>query len=276
MAMLGEEGSAMTETARSREALVIQAFVELADTLVDDYDVIDLLDRLAGHSVELLAADAVGILLADADSTLRVVATTNEQTEWMELLQLQADEGPCVECYRTGAPVSVSDLTDATGRWPQFIAALARRGAYGSVHALPLRLRGQAIGTLNLFHQVPGALPEADLALGQALADVATIGILSERAIRRGEVLSEQLQIALNSRIVIEQAKGVLAQRGELGMDVAFDRLRRYARHHNLRLTDVARQVVLTDLAADVLTDTPTRRERTHKDARVGYQGVRK
>jgi hypothetical protein len=270
MAMLGEEGSAMTETARSREALVIQAFVELADTLVADYDVIDLLDRLAGHSVELLAADAVGILLADADSTLRVVATTNEQTEWMELLQLQADEGPCVECYRTGAPVSVADLTGATGRWPRFVAALGRRGAYGSVHALPLRLRGQAIGTLNLFHQVPGALPEADLALGQALADVATIGILSERAIRRGEVLSEQLQIALNSRVVIEQAKGVLAQRGELGMDVAFDRLRRYARHHNLRLSDVARQVVLTDLAADVLTDTPTRRERTQKDARVG------
>jgi GAF domain-containing protein len=248
----------MSETAPGREALVSRAFVGLADTLVDDYDVIDLLDRLAAYSVELLAADAAGILLGDAESTLRVVATTNERVEWMELLQLQAEEGPCVDCYRSGVPVSVTDLADAALRWPQFIAALTQRGAYGSVHALPLRLRGQAIGTLNLFHHQPGPLPEADLALGQALADVATIGILSERAIRRGEVVNEQLQVALNSRIVIEQAKGVLAQRGELGMDAAFDRLRRYARHHNLRLSEVASQVVLTDLAADVLTGAPT------------------
>ena len=182
----------MTETAPGREALVIRVFVELADTLVDDYDVIDLLDRLAGSSIELLAADAAGILLGDAESTLRVVATTNEQVEWMELLQLQAEEGPCVDCYRSGVPVSVTDLADAALRWPQFIAALTQRGAYGSVHALPLRLRGQAIGTLNLFHHQPGPLPEADLALGQALADVATVGILSERAIRRGEVVNER------------------------------------------------------------------------------------
>ncbi len=172
-----------------REALLIEAFVGLADTLVDDYDVIDVLDRLAGYSVQLLAAESAGILLADAQATLRVVASTNEQTEWMELLQLQADEGPCVECFRAGAPVSVADLADAAARWPRFVAALQERGAYGSVHALPLRLRGQAIGTLNLFHGAPGPLPAADLALGQALADVATIGILQERAIRRGEVL---------------------------------------------------------------------------------------
>jgi GAF domain-containing protein len=125
----------------------------------------------------------------------------------MELLQLQAEEGPCVDCYRSGVPVSVTDLADVALRWPQFIAALTQRGAYGSL-PLPLRLRGQAIGTLNLFHHQPVPLPEEDLALGQALADVATIGILSERAIRRGEVVNEQLQIALNSRIVIEQAKG--------------------------------------------------------------------
>jgi hypothetical protein len=243
-----------------REQDVALAFVALADTLVDDYDVIDLLDRLAGSSVELLAAEAAGILLGDAESTLRVVATTNEQVEWMELLQLQAEEGPCLDCYRSGVPVSVTDLADAALRWPRFIAALTQRGTYGSVHALPLRLRlrGEAIGTLNLFHHQPGPLPEADLALGQALADVATVGILSERAIRRGEVVNEQLHVALNSRIVIEQAKGVLAQRGELGMDAAFDRLRRYARHHNLRLSEVASQVVLTDLAADVLAAAPT------------------
>jgi GAF domain-containing protein len=236
-----------------REALLIEAFVGLADTLVDDYDVIDVLDRLAGYSVELLAAESVGILLADAQATLRVVASTNEQTEWMELLQLEADEGPCVECFRAGVAVDVGDLADAAARWPRFVAALQERGTYGSVHALPLRLRGQAIGTLNLFHRAPGSLPEADLALGQGLADVATIGILQERAIRRGEVLTEQLQAALNSRVIIEQAKGVLAQRGNLTMHVAFDRLRHYARGHNLRLTEVARQIVETDLATEVL-----------------------
>jgi hypothetical protein len=248
-----EQGAAMSEPGTGREALLIRAFVGLADTLVDDYDVIDVLDRLAGYSVQLLAAEAAGILLADAQATLRVVASTNEQTEWMELLQLQADEGPCVECFRAGAPVSVADLADSATRWPAFAAALQEQEVYGSVHALPLRLRGQAIGTLNLFHGAPGPLPAADLALGQALADIATIGILQERAIRRGEVLTEQLQAALNSRAIIEQAKGVLAQRGNLTMHAAFDRLRYYARAHNLRLTEVARQIVETDHAAAVL-----------------------
>ena len=243
----------MSEPDTGREGLLIEAFVGLADTLVDDYDVIDVLDRLACYSMQLLAAESVGILLADAHATLRVVASTNEQTEWMELLQLEADEGPCVECFRAGAPVDVADLADAAARWPRFVAALQERGAYGSVHALPLRLRGQAIGTLNLFRVAPGPLPAADLALGQALADVATIGILQERAIRRREVLTEQLQAALNSRVTIEQAKGVLAQRGNLTMHAAFDRLRHYARAHNLRLTEVARQIVETELAADVL-----------------------
>ena len=133
----------MTVAAGDRESLIIRAVVELADTLVDDYDVIDLLDRLASHSVELLAAGSAGILLGDAESTLRVVATTDERTEWMELLQLQAEEGPCLDCYRSGTPVSVIDLADAAVRWPRFIAALAERGAFGSVHALPLRLRGE-------------------------------------------------------------------------------------------------------------------------------------
>ncbi|GAA3227823.1 GAF and ANTAR domain-containing protein [Pseudonocardia petroleophila] len=241
-------------TADAREGTVISAFVGLADTLVDGYDVIDLLDRLAGYSVNLLAADAAGILLGDAQRRLRVVASTNEQSDWMELLQLQADEGPCVDCYRSGAPVSVADLTTAAARWPRFVAALAQRGTYGSVHALPLRLRGEAIGTLNLFHRRPGPLPAADLALGQALADVATIGILAERAISRGEVVNEQLQTALTSRVIIEQAKGVLAERGGLGMDEAFDRLRGYARDHNLRLATVAREIVdAGPVAVDVL-----------------------
>jgi transcriptional regulator with GAF, ATPase, and Fis domain len=220
------------------------AFVALADTLVDDYDVIDLLDQLVAHSVALLGADAAGIVLGDAQRQLRTVAASSEDARTMELLQLQADEGPCLECYRTGTQVRVADLTEAARRWPVFAAAVERAGAFASIHAIPLRLRGQAIGALNLFHGAPGALPESDLALGQALADVATIGILQERAIRRGEVLNEQLQTALDSRVVIEQAKGVLAQHAALGMDAAFDALRRHARTHGVRLAELARQVV--------------------------------
>ncbi len=189
------------------EQLLARAFVGLADTLVDDYDIIDLLDRLVGYSVELLAADAAGLLLADSQRILRVVASSDEDAELMELMQLEADEGPGVECFHTGAPVSVADLADVASRWPAFVAAVAQRVAFRSVHALPLRLRGEAIGAMNLFHHHPGPLPEADLALGQALADVATIGILPERAIRSGEVLIEQLQTALNSRVIIEQPK---------------------------------------------------------------------
>ena len=256
MAANGREDRRLTSTAHDRETLIIRAFVELADTLTADFDVIDLLDRLAAHCVALLAADSAGILLADADATLRVVATTDERSEWMELLQLEADQGPSLDCYRTGEPVVVTDLARAAGRWPQFITALVERGDHGSVHALPLRLRGEALGTLSLFLQRAGSLPDADLALGQALADVATIGILSERAIRHGAEVTDQLQAALNSRIVIEQAKGVLAQLGDLSMDAAFDRLRRYARQHHLRLSEVAREVVLTDLAGDVLSST--------------------
>ncbi len=145
----------MSEPGDSRERPLIAAFVGLADTLGDDYDIIDLLDRLAGHSVELLAADAAGILLTDDRDRLRVVASTDEQTDWMELLQLRADQGPSVDCVRTGTPVSVVDLTDTASRWPRFITALAERGIYGSVHALPLRSRGQAIGALSLFHPIP-------------------------------------------------------------------------------------------------------------------------
>jgi GAF domain-containing protein len=236
-----------------RERRVAAAFVRLADTLVDDYDVIDVLDRLVGYSVSLLSAEAAGIMLVDPHGKLRVVASTSEESDWMELLQVQADQGPCVDCVRTGQPVTVTDLAEAAERWPRFIAILAGRGPFHSVHALPLRLRGQAIGGMNLFHTRPGPLPEADLRLGQALADIATIGILQERAIHRGEVVTEQLQTALNSRVIIEQAKGVLAQRGNLTMHAAFDRLRHYARGHNLRLTEVARQIVETDLAAEVL-----------------------
>lgn len=241
--------------APDRELRVSRAFVALADTLVDDYDVIDLLDKLAAHCVSLLAADAAGILLGDARRELRPVAASSEDANTMELLQLQADQGPCLDCFSTAAPVSVPDITashDAARRWPQFVEAVARAGAFRSVHALPLRLRGQAIGAMNLFHRQPGPLPEADLALGQALADVATIGILAERAVRHGEVVNEQLQAALNNRVVIEQAKGVIAQTLGVGMDEAFERLRTYCRDRNLRLSEIARQIADEGVAAAI------------------------
>ena len=238
---------------------LIAAFVGLADTLVDDYDVIDLLDRLVAHSVELLAADAAGILLADPQGRLRAVASSSEDAQLMELLQIQAEQGPCVDCYRSGSPVAVPDLDAAARQWPRFVASLAAHKTYRSVHALPMRLRGEGIGALNLFHRRPGALGPTDIALAQGLADIATIGILQERAIHRGEVLNEQLQTALNNRVIIEQAKGVLSQLGGLSMPGAFDRLRTYSRERNLRLSEVARQVVQTDLAADVLS-APYRR----------------
>ena len=238
----------MSQAEDGREQLLSEAFVGLADTLVDDYDIIDVLDRLVGYSVALLAADAAGIMLADSQGHLQVVASSSEESDWTELMQIQSDEGPCVDCVRTGEPVTITDLHEAEQRWPRFAAALLQRDTAGrerfrSVHAVPLRLRGKAIGGMNLFHTRPGPLPEADLRLGQALADVATIGILQERAIRHGEIVVEQLQNALNSRVIIEQAKGVLGQLGNVPMDVAFARLRRYSRGHNTLLADVARHV---------------------------------
>ena len=235
-----------------REDRVSRAFVALADSLVDDYDIIDLLDQLTAHCVSLLAADSAGVLLGDARRELRVVASSSEDAQTMDLLQLQSDQGPCLDSYQSLTQVRIPDLADAADRWPAFVTMVERHGGYRSVHAIPLRLRGQAIGALNLFHRNPGALPEPDLALAQALADVATIGILSERSIRHGEVLAEQLQTALNSRVVIEQAKGVLAQTLDVGMDEAFNRLRDYCRGHNLRISDVARQVTESGVAATI------------------------
>jgi GAF domain-containing protein len=232
----------MNQPRSNREQLVARAFVSLADTLVDDYDVIELLTRLVGYSVELLSADAGGIMLADPGGQLRLVAASNEDAELVELMQLQNEQGPCLDCYRDGEPVSVGDLGEA-GRWPRFVAAVAEQHIFRAVHAVPLRLRGEAIGVLNLWHHHPGFMPTEDLALGQALADVATIAVLQERAIRRAEVLNEQLQVALSSRVIIEQAKGVLAQHSTLRMDHAFDLMRAYARNHNRRLAEVARDL---------------------------------
>jgi len=186
---------------------------------------------------------AAGVLLTDQRGTLQVVAASTEQTRLLELLQLQTDQGPCPECFHTGRPIAVADLATATSRWSRF-AAQARQIGFASVHALPMRLRTDVIGALNLFGTQPGALDPDTIRLGQALADVATIGLLQARAVQQRDTLAEQLQTALNSRIIIEQAKGVIAERRHLDMDQSFTLLRSTARTTNRRLSDLAHAVV--------------------------------
>ncbi|WP_410625797.1 GAF and ANTAR domain-containing protein [Amycolatopsis sp. cmx-8-4] len=223
-----------------RERQVTRTFVALADTLVDDFDVADLLHTLVRRCVDLLDVAAAGLTLVDERGSLQVLASSTEQARLLELFQLGIDEGPCVECFASRTPVLVADIAAEAGRWPRFAAEAAREG-FASVHALPMRLRKQTIGALNLFGARPGELAADDVYLAQGLADTATIGILQERAVRHRETMSEQLQTALNSRVTIEQAKGVLAVTGGLTMDDAFAALRGYARDNGLRLSDVAR-----------------------------------
>ncbi|MFE0766389.1 ANTAR domain-containing protein [Streptomyces smyrnaeus] len=219
-----------------------EVFVEMADTLVDDFDVMDFLHSLTERCVELLGVTAAGLMLTDERDSLQVVAASTEKTRLLELFQLQTDQGPCVDCFRSGEPVSVADLPSA-GQWPHFSAAAAEVG-FASVHALPMRLRTEVIGALNLFRTEAGGLNEETRRVGQALADVATIGLLQHRAIQHRDSLTEQLQTALNSRVLIEQAKGTLAERLGLEVDEAFMILRSEARSRNRRLSDFAKAVV--------------------------------
>jgi transcriptional regulator with GAF, ATPase, and Fis domain len=226
----------------SHEQRLADTFVELADTLVDDFDVIDFLQVLAARCVELFAVAAAGIVLADADDSLRPVAASDERARLLELFEVQNDEGPCRDCYQLGTAVVNIELDAARKRWPQFTSRAVAAG-FRAASALPLRLRSQVIGSLNLFHSQPGGLGDAELRMAQALADAATIGILQQRTIRRGEVVAVQLQTALTSRIVIEQAKGVLAERLQISPDDAFTVLRSAARKRNRLLSELARDV---------------------------------
>ncbi len=223
--------------------LLAETFVELTDTMVADFDVIDFLHILTDRSVQLLDVSAAGLLLADPRGELRVVAASSEAARLLELFQIQNDQGPCLDCFRTGEPVQAEDLTDAESLWPRFTAP-ARRAGFAAVQALPMRLREQVVGALNLFRASPGAFSAADIRVGQALADVATIGLLHERSMRHSDTLNEQLQTALNSRVIIEQAKGKLAERLSLDMDQAFSLLRDHARNRNLRLSELAQAFV--------------------------------
>jgi len=230
-----------------------EVFVEVADTLVDDFDLIEFLHMITMRTAELIGVPAVGLLLADAHGHLQVMAASDEATRLLELFQIQIREGPCLDAYATQTPVVNADLRTAGDRWPVF-APRATAVGFRSVHALPLRLRARVIGALNLFGTHAGRLGAGDVRVVQALADVATIGLLQERAIHHGEVLTEQLQHALTSRVVIEQAKGALARAHHGDVDLAFELLRQYARNHNLKLIDVARTVVTDPTSIPDLT----------------------
>lgn len=237
-----------------RETMLANTLVELADNLVADFDVVDLLTLLADRCVDTFDVAAAGIMLAGPDGVLRVVASSSEEMRVLELLEEQAAEGPCLDCYRSGAPVTNQQLESSLARWPRF-APEALAAGFTSVQALPMRLRGAIIGALNLFHTDESAISQDASALAQAFADVATITILQDRASRDAQMVHEQLSRALTSRIVIEQAKGMIGERLGLDMGAAFARLRGHARSHNLRLADVAGAVIDGTLKASSLTD---------------------
>jgi GAF domain-containing protein len=232
-----------------------EVFVEVADTLVDDFDVIEFLESVTRHTAEVSDAASAGLLLTDAHGQLQYMASSDTSVELLELFQLQYQEGPCLDCFRTGTAVVNSDLHQAGEQWPLFAPRGVEAG-FQSVHAFPLRHRQKVIGALNLFSTNTGHLEPTDVRIIQCLADIATIGLLQERTIRSAEILTEQLQSALNSRITIEQAKGVLARTHGIGVDAAFDLMRTYSRANQHRLSDVARAVVTDPRRHPELTTT--------------------
>jgi hypothetical protein len=232
---------------KTREGQLVEAFVTLADTLVVGYDLVDLLHTLVSQCVPLFDASAAGIILTD-DTELEVVASTNERSRLVEILQLRSGSGPCVESVMTGRAVAVADIGASGPKWPQFRAGALEQG-FASMFSVPMRLRSTTIGSLNLFWDTVGGVPAADAPTVQALADVATIGILQERALRQSDVARQQLQYALSSRVVIEQAKGVISYTHSASMDEAFTMIRQYARSNGVPLADVAAHIVDGDLA---------------------------
>jgi GAF domain-containing protein len=215
----------------------------MADTLVDDYDVVDMLTGLADRCVSLLGASAAGVMLASPAGGLGLVASSSEAMRLLELFELQAQEGPCLDAFATGELVGHQELEAGTGRWPSFSAAAVQAG-FRSAMALPLRLREVTLGALNLLGNTRAPMTEPDVIVARAFADLAALSVVQHRASAEAQRLNEQLSAALSSRVVIEQAKGVISERAGVDLAEAFSRLRAYARNRNLRLTDVARAAV--------------------------------
>lgn len=224
------------------QALLVRSLVELADNLVDEFDIVDVLSLLSDRCVHALGVDAAGVMLAAPSGALQVVASSSEAMHTLELFQLQSDQGPCLEAFRTGEQVVNLDLAAAGGRWPRFAPRSAAEG-FRSAHSFPMRHRRRTLGALNLLRRDPGALEEADIAAAQALADIAAIAIIQHQIVLDAQTLNSQLNAALNSRIVIEQAKGKISQATGCDMDQAFRQLRNHARNHNLHLADLASRV---------------------------------
>ncbi|HUZ44631.1 MAG TPA: GAF and ANTAR domain-containing protein [Acidimicrobiales bacterium] len=234
----------------SREADVVRSLVEMADTLVEDYDVIDLLTGLSDRCVSLLGIAAAGVMLATPNGDLRLVASSSEAMRILEIFELESQEGPCLDAYRTGLPVEHENLVAGAGRWPRFATASVESG-FRSASALPLRLRDKTVGALNLFGTTTIPMGEDDVIVAKAFADLATLSILQHRASIDAQRLNEQLSGALTSRVLIEQAKGVISERAGVTLAEAFSRLRTYARSNNLRLTDVAQAAIENRLPSD-------------------------
>ncbi len=242
----------------ARETLLVSTLVELADNLVDNYDVIDILTLLSGRCVETVDVASAGVMLALPGGELQYVASSSESMRLLELFQIQSNEGPCVDCYNGGVAIINHQLIDPDAHWPNFTPRAIASG-FHSVHCLPMRLRGRTIGALNLFRTDEGLLTPADVVVAQGLADVATIAILQHQSTLSARLLNDQLSFALNSRIIIEQAKGMVSQSAQCDMDTAFARLRNHARNNNLRLTDVATSVVEGTLNITIL-DRPKKK----------------
>lgn len=241
-------------TDKRKHSAETAALVSIANTLVRGYDPVDLFHRLTTHCADLLGVASAGLLLADGQGTMHLVAASSQKTHNLELFQLQRQEGPCLDCYHSGTPVLVDDLASEQDRWPQFVPAALQAG-FAAVHALPMRLHDTTLGALGLFGTEIGALEEEDLALAQAMADVASIALIAERAASDPSAIDAQLRAALHARIVLEQAKGFLAEYGNLDTDEALSVLRRYAEDHDQRVSDLAAAVLARDLPVRDLLD---------------------
>ncbi len=251
----GRPGPDVHSSDVSREAMLARAFVRLADTLASDFDVVDFLQSLSTDSVEILGAEAAGVMLADPRGGLRLIASSDERMRLLELFELQGAQGPCLDAFSSGRPVQ-ANAADSRARWPVF-APEASDAGFQMMCAVPLRVRTDVIGALNLFRGSDEPFTDTEMEIAQAMAEMAAIGLIQERALRERSLLAEQLQAALNSRVVIEQAKGMLAEYLTMNVDDAFKLLRNFARDHNRKLSEVAGDIVNRKVSRAELTTRP-------------------